>query len=52
MLNGCLKNRGILEKVYCHDISAHRTVFYVCAVITQLAIMNGEPLLEVEYGDE
>jgi hypothetical protein len=51
-LNGCLKHWGILEKVYCHDIMVHGTVFYACAVITQLAIANGEPLFQVEYGDE
>jgi hypothetical protein len=48
-LNGHLKNWGILEKVYRHDITVHGTVFYVCAVITQLAIANREPLFEVEY---
>ena len=30
----------------------HGTVFYVCAVITQLSVTNGKPLFEVEYGDE
>ncbi len=52
MLNGCLKNWGILEKVYHHDITVHRTVFYACAVITKIAIVNSKPLFEVEYGDE
>jgi hypothetical protein len=51
-LNGYLKNWVILEKVYCHDITVHGTVLYACAVITQLSIVNGEPLFEVEYGDE
>jgi hypothetical protein len=51
-LNGCHKNWGSLEKVYYHDIMLHGTVFYACAVITQLAIVNGKPLFEVEYGDE
>jgi hypothetical protein len=50
--NGCLNNWGILEKVYRHDITVHGTVFYACAVITQLSVANGEPLFEVEYGDE
>ena len=50
--NGRLKNWGILEKVYRHDITVHGTVFYTCAVITQLSVANGEPLFEVEYGDE
>jgi hypothetical protein len=47
-----LKNWGILEKVYHHDITVHGMVFYACVVITQLAIANGKPLFEVEYGDE
>ena len=45
-------NRGILSNTYCHNITKHDAVFYVCAVITQLAIVNGEPLFEVEYGDD
>ncbi len=51
-LNGHLKNWGILEKVYHHDITVHRTVSYACAVITQVTIANREPLFDVEYGDE
>jgi hypothetical protein len=59
-LNKCLKNWGILEKVYRHHIKMQGMVFYVCAVITQLVIAvitqlpiaNREPLFEVEYGDE
>ncbi len=47
-LNGWLKVWGILGNVYRHDIRDHGTVFYVCAVITQLAVANGEPLFEVE----
>ncbi len=52
MLNGHLKNWGILENVYRHNVATHGTVFYACAVITQLAISNREPLFEVKYGDE
>jgi hypothetical protein len=44
--NGRLKNWGILEKVYRHNIIVHGTVFYACAVITQLSVANGEPLFE------
>ncbi len=51
-LHGRLKNWGILEKVYRHDITVHGTIFYACAVITQLAITDGKPLFKVEYGDE
>ena len=50
--NGHLKNWGNLERVYGHDIAVHGTVFYACAVITQLSIANREPLFKVEYGDE
>jgi hypothetical protein len=45
MLNGRLKTWGILEKVYRYDITLHGTVFYACAVITQLAIANSKPLI-------
>ena len=50
--NGHLKNWGILERLYRHNITMHGAVFYACAVITQLSVANGEPLFEVEYGDE
>jgi len=36
---------------YRHDILKHSSVFYACAVITQLTVANEEPLFEVEYGD-
>ena len=49
--NGRLKNWGILERTYHHDIKLHGTVFTACTVITQLCVANGEPLFEVEYGD-
>jgi hypothetical protein len=51
MLNGRLKNWGILAQVVRHHISLHGGVFRACAVITQLTIENGEPLFEVEYED-
>ncbi len=40
-------------QVYRHNIVivVHGTVFHECGVITQLSIVNGEPLVEVEYGD-
>ncbi len=49
--NGRLKNWGILEKTYSRNITVHGTVFYACTVITQLSVANGEPLFEVEYGN-
>ncbi len=51
-LNRRLKNWGILEKVYRHDITVHGTVIYTCAVTTQLSVTNGEPLVEVQYGNK
>ena len=51
-LNGRLQAWGILSNSYRHDIMKHGTVFYACAVITQLAVVNGEPLFEVGYGDD
>ncbi len=51
-LNGRLKAWGILRNVHRHNIREHGTVFFACAAITQLSIANGEPLFEVEYGDE
>jgi len=51
MLNGWLKNWGILSQVYHHNIMQHGDVFRVCAVVTQLTIENGEPLFEMEYKD-
>jgi hypothetical protein len=50
--NGRLKNWGILETTYRHDIGLHGTVFTACAVITHLCVANREPLFEVEYGDK
>jgi hypothetical protein len=51
MLNGWLKNWGILSQVYRHDIMRHGDVFRACAVVTQLTIKNCEPLFKVEYKD-
>ena len=47
MLNGWLKNWGILSQVYHHDILYHGDVFRACTVLTQLAINDGEKLFEV-----
>jgi len=50
-LNGRLKNWGILQQVFRHDISLHGSVFRACAVLTQLMLENGEPLYAVAYSD-
>jgi hypothetical protein len=51
MLNGHLKNWGILSQVFRHNILRHGKVFWACAVMTQLIIENGEPLFPVDYED-
>jgi hypothetical protein len=50
-LNRQLKTWGIFSQVYRHNIMWHGDVFWVCAVVTQLTIENGEPLFEVEDKD-
>ena len=47
MLNGRLKNWGILSQVSRHHIMMHGDVFRACAVVMQLTIENSEPLFEV-----
>jgi hypothetical protein len=49
MLNGWLKNWGILSQVYRQDIMLNVDVFRACVMVMQLTIKNGEPLFEVEY---
>ncbi len=50
--NARLKFWDMLRQVYRHGITQHRNVFYVCAVLTQLAVTNNEPLFQVKYGNE
>jgi hypothetical protein len=50
-INGRLTNWGILSQVFRHDSRCHGEVFRACAVLTQLTIEQGEPLLSVEYKD-
>ncbi len=50
-INKRFKQWGILKHVYRGDFSKHGQVFRVCAIVTQLAIENGEPLFQVDYDD-
>ena len=50
-VNKRFKQWEILVQVYRHDITMHGYVFRAIAVITQLAIENGEPLFPVDYND-
>ena len=50
-VNKRFKQWGILKQLYRHDITKHGFVFMAIVAITELAIENGEPLMEVEYED-
>ena len=49
--NKRFKHFGILKQVFRHDIANHGEVLRAVAVLTQLAILNGEPLFSVGYRD-
>lgn len=51
-VNKRIKQWEILNSPYRHEITQHGSVFRAVAVITQIAIKNGEPLFQVDYGDE
>jgi hypothetical protein len=46
-----VKYRGCLAQVFRLDVRMHSSVFLAVAVITQLAIENGEPLFALDYND-
>ena len=48
-VNKRFKQWGSLLNRFRHDIGKHGDVFRAIAVITQLAIVHGEPLFEVQY---
>jgi len=49
-VNRLLKSWGILKQQFRHDISKHRTAFNAVAVLTQLALEDGElKLFAVDY---
>ena len=50
-VNKRFKQWGILKQVYRGDTAKHGQPFRVCAIVTQLAIENGEPLFQVDYKD-
>jgi len=50
-INGHFKTWQILKNTYRHDVSRHDKVFRAIAIITQIGIENGEPLVQVEYED-
>ena len=50
-INMRLKQWEILKQVYRHDITKHGYVLRAVAVVVQVAIENGEPLIQVDYND-
>lgn len=50
-INKRFKQWGILKQVYRGDIAHHGRIFRVVAIVTQLAILHGEPLFGVDYKD-
>lgn len=51
-VNNRFKMWGILRQTFRHDLQLHGDVFRAIAVLTQLAIENGEPLFSVHYDDK
>jgi muconolactone delta-isomerase len=49
-VNKRLKQFGALNRVFRHELCKHKAVFEACAVLTQMAIADGEPLCQVQYG--
>jgi hypothetical protein len=49
--NKRFKQWNILNERYRHRLSDHSAVFHAIANITQMSILNGEPLFSVEYND-
>ena len=51
-INRCFTQWQILRQVFQHDLRVHQDTFAAIAVISQLAIQNGEALFSVDYDDE
>ena len=50
-INKRFKQWNCLHWIFCHHVSKHGPVFRAVAVITQLALENGEPLFGVAYNN-
>ncbi len=50
-VNTRFKQWNVLADVWRHVLYAHSTIFCAITVLTQLAILDGEPLFEVDYKD-
>jgi hypothetical protein len=49
-INRRLKQFSILTVPFRHELNKHPTCFHAVANITQMMIMNGEPLYEIKFG--
>jgi hypothetical protein len=50
-INRRFKQWGILKQIYRGNVTNHGQAFQLVAIVTQLAIENGEPLFQVDYKD-
>ena len=50
-INKRFKQWGVLKQMFRGDITQHGDYFRFCCFVTQLCIMNGEPLFSVDYED-
>jgi len=50
-VNKRLKQFGVLKQRYRHDLTMHGDIFRACAVLTQLAINDGDKLFSCGYND-
>ena len=51
-INKRMKQFDCLTQPFRHGVDKHASCFRAVAVITQIALQNGEPLFQVEYNDE
>ena len=51
-VNSRFKNNQVLVKHFRHSLAFHSACFRAVAVVSQLIIENGEPLIDVQYSDE
>ena len=47
-INKRLKQFGVLNRVYRHDIEDHMDIVHAISVLIQLQMMNGEPLFQIK----
>lgn len=50
-VNKRFKDWGCLKETLKHNFARHSSMFRAVAVVSQLCIMNGEPLFAVDYDD-